>query len=182
MYVHCQDHFSSVGRSQHSDLQPIRPRHRRNIRSLRPAPHYTNVPNSQTHGHGMYPYNCAPSPLRSLNQILDHLLGPHDESTTYRKAELKTFVSLGVEDMLGEDEVALLGSVLEFSGKRVADVMVRALAMWLIARCSQSVLMCQTPLEDVFSLSAERIVVSCRLRISLIEQDDELVSEVCLAP
>jgi metal transporter CNNM len=52
------------------------------------------------------------------------MLGAHDEPTTYRKAELKTFVSLGVEDTLGEDEVALLGSVLEFSGKTVLDIMV----------------------------------------------------------
>lgn len=58
-------------------------------------------------------------------QLLDRLLGAHDEPTTYRKAELKTFVSLGVEDMLGQDEVALLGSVLEFAGKQVSDVMVR---------------------------------------------------------
>jgi metal transporter CNNM len=70
---------------------------------------------------------------------LDRLLGAHDEPTTYRKAELKTFVSLGVEDMLGQDEVALLGSVLEFSGKHVVDVM--------------------TPVEDMYSLSAEKIVV-----------------------
>jgi metal transporter CNNM len=43
---------------------------------------------------------------------------------TYRKAELKTFVSLGVEDKLGEDEVGILGSVLEFSGKVVGDILV----------------------------------------------------------
>ena len=56
--------------------------------------------------------------------MLDYTLGAEDESVKYRKAELKTFVSLGVEDELGEDEVALLGSVLEFSGKVVEDVMV----------------------------------------------------------
>lgn len=43
---------------------------------------------------------------------------------TYRKAELKAFVALGVEDELAEDELALLGSVLEFSGKTVSAVMV----------------------------------------------------------
>jgi metal transporter CNNM len=43
---------------------------------------------------------------------------------TYRKAELKTFVSFGVEDKLAEDEVAILGSVLEFSEKTVQDIMV----------------------------------------------------------
>lgn len=43
---------------------------------------------------------------------------------TYRKAELKTFVALGVEDKLADEELMLLGSVLEFSGKTVASVMV----------------------------------------------------------
>lgn len=52
------------------------------------------------------------------------MLGSHDEGVTYRKAELKTFVSLGVEDKLEEDEIAILGSVLEFSGKTVQDIMV----------------------------------------------------------
>jgi metal transporter CNNM len=52
------------------------------------------------------------------------MLGSHDEAITYRKAELKTFVSLGVEDKLQDDEVDLLGSVLEFSGKTVGEVMV----------------------------------------------------------
>lgn len=52
------------------------------------------------------------------------MLGPHDDGVTYRKAELKTFVSLGVEDKLAEDEIAILGSVLEFSGKVVGDIMV----------------------------------------------------------
>lgn len=59
---------------------------------------------------------------------------------TYRKAELKTFVSLGVEDKLQDEELLLLGSVLDFSGKTVGNVM--------------------TPMDDVFKLSAERIVVS----------------------
>lgn len=43
---------------------------------------------------------------------------------TYRKAELKAFVALGVEDKLAEDELQLLGSVLEFSGKTVGSIMV----------------------------------------------------------
>ncbi|RXK37609.1 hypothetical protein M231_05151 [Tremella mesenterica] len=71
------------------------------------------------------------------DQLLDHFLGAHG-GVTYRKAELKTFVSLGVEDKLQEDEVALLGSVLEFSGKTVEDVMTR--------------------LEDVYRLSGDKIV------------------------
>jgi hypothetical protein len=53
------------------------------------------------------------------------MLGSHDDGVTYRKAELKTFVSFGVEDELAEDEIAILGSVLEFSGKVVGDIMVR---------------------------------------------------------
>lgn len=56
------------------------------------------------------------------------MLGSHDEGVTYRKAELKTFVSLGVEDKLEEDEIAILGSVLEFSGKTVQDIMVSSYA------------------------------------------------------
>ena len=60
-------------------------------------------------------------------QLLDYTLGAHHDGVTYRKAELKTFVSLGVEDKLGEDELSLLGSVLEFSGKTVGNIMVRLL-------------------------------------------------------
>lgn len=48
---------------------------------------------------------------------------------TYRKAELKTFVSLGVEDELAEDEVAILGSVLEFAEKVVEDIMVNGMGI-----------------------------------------------------
>lgn len=58
-------------------------------------------------------------------QLLDYLFGAHDESVMYRKAELKAFVALGVEDKLADDELNLLGSVLEFSNKTVASVMVR---------------------------------------------------------
>lgn len=84
------------------------------------------------------------------------MLGAHDEPTTYRKAELKTFVSLGVEDTLGEDEVALLGSVLEFSGKSVLDIMVCiSFDDGVLCEADQ-----QTPVENVYSLSAEKIVVS----------------------
>jgi metal transporter CNNM len=82
------------------------------------------------------------------------MLGAHDEPTTYRKAELKTFVSLGVEDMLGADEVSLLGSVLEFSGKTVSDIMVGWWSMMVEETAD-----CQTPREDLYCLSAEKIVV-----------------------
>ena len=62
--------------------------------------------------------------LLTSAQLLDCMLGSENEGVTYRKAELKTFVSLGVEDKLEEDELAILGSVLEFSSKVVRDVMV----------------------------------------------------------
>jgi Mg2+/Co2+ transporter CorB len=52
------------------------------------------------------------------------MLGSGDEAITYRKAELKTFVALGVEDKLADDELGLLGSVLEFSEKKVSAIMV----------------------------------------------------------
>lgn len=57
------------------------------------------------------------------------MLGAHDEAITYRKAELKTFVALGVEDKLQDDELGLLGSVLEFSEKTVGNVMVGVLVI-----------------------------------------------------
>ncbi|ORY27814.1 hypothetical protein BCR39DRAFT_537401, partial [Naematelia encephala] len=83
---------------------------------------------------------------KPTGMLLDYMLGAHEEAITYRKAELKTFVSLGVEDKLGEEELSLLGSVLEFAGKTVEDIMI--------------------PREDVYSLSAEKIV------------DDELVADI----
>jgi metal transporter CNNM len=52
------------------------------------------------------------------------MLGSGDEAITYRKAELKTFATLGVEDKLADDELGLLGSVLDFSEKTVAVIMV----------------------------------------------------------
>ncbi|EJT47625.1 hemolysin [Trichosporon asahii var. asahii CBS 2479] len=58
--------------------------------------------------------------------VLDYLFGAHDDGVTYRKAELKAFVALGVEDKLADEELALLGSVLEFSGKTVSSVMLPA--------------------------------------------------------
>lgn len=62
--------------------------------------------------------------------MLDYLFGAHDDGVTYRKAELKAFVALGVEDKLADEELALLGSVLEFSGKTVSSVMVSP-SCWL---------------------------------------------------
>ncbi|WVQ69021.1 uncharacterized protein L199_007233 [Kwoniella botswanensis] len=75
---------------------------------------------------------------KPIGLILDYILGKHSDPVTYRKAELKTFVSLGVEDKLNEDELGLLGSVLEFSNKKVGGVM--------------------TAREDMYTLSSDRIV------------------------
>nr|XP_018265702.1 uncharacterized protein I303_02074 [Kwoniella dejecticola CBS 10117]OBR87860.1 hypothetical protein I303_02074 [Kwoniella dejecticola CBS 10117] len=75
---------------------------------------------------------------KPMGMALDYILGAHSDPVTYRKAELKTFVSLGVEDKLNEDELGLLGSVLEFSNKKVGDVM--------------------TAKEDMYTLSADKIV------------------------
>jgi metal transporter CNNM len=82
------------------------------------------------------------------------MLGSGDEAITYRKAELKTFVALGVEDKLGDDELGLLGSVLEFSEKEVSAIMESFFNRRIVAE-----LMRKTPTEDMYCLSAERIVV-----------------------
>ncbi|RSH84636.1 uncharacterized protein EHS24_006160 [Apiotrichum porosum] len=74
---------------------------------------------------------------KPIAMLLDYLFGAHDESVMYRKAELKAFVALGVEDKLADDELNLLGSVLEFSNKTVASVMV--------------------PLADVYQLPGDRV-------------------------
>jgi metal transporter CNNM len=62
--------------------------------------------------------------VKPMGMALDWMLGSGDEAITYRKAELKTFATLGVEDKLADDELGLLGSVLDFSEKTVAVIMV----------------------------------------------------------
>lgn len=73
-------------------------------------------------------------------KLLDWCLG-EDHGTTYRKAELKTFVSLhqtlGAEN-LSEDEVTIIRAVLDLNEKSVKDVM--------------------TPIDDVFILPADTIM------------------------
>lgn len=73
-------------------------------------------------------------------KLLDWCLG-EDHGTTYRKAELKTFVSLhqtlGAEN-LSEDEVTIIRAVLDLNDKTVKDVM--------------------TPIEDVYILSSDTIL------------------------
>ncbi|CAI2187125.1 18388_t:CDS:2 [Funneliformis geosporum] len=72
--------------------------------------------------------------------ILDFCLG-EQHGTMYRKSELKTFVSLhkngGIES-LNEDEVQIIGAVLDLREKPVSAIM--------------------TPLEDAFTLSADKVL------------------------
>ncbi|UZJ55070.1 hypothetical protein CBS101457_004390 [Exobasidium rhododendri] len=73
-------------------------------------------------------------------KLLDWSLG-EDHGTTYKKAELKTFVSLhqqlGTEN-LNEDEVTIIRAVLDLNDKTVQDIM--------------------TPIRDVFILSADTVL------------------------
>ena len=83
--------------------------------------------------------------------LLDRALG-HDEGVTYKKKELKTFVSLhrhlGAENLM-DDEVTIISAVLELSEKSIADIMV--------------------PIDNIYSLSSEQVL------------DEETVTEVlCL--
>uniref|UniRef100_A0A1D1YTD7 Protein MAM3 n=1 Tax=Anthurium amnicola TaxID=1678845 RepID=A0A1D1YTD7_9ARAE len=72
--------------------------------------------------------------------ILDFFLG-EQHGTMYRKSELKTFVSLhkngGIES-LNEDEVQIIGAVLDLRGKYVSEIM--------------------TPIEDVYTLRADEVL------------------------
>lgn len=82
--------------------------------------------------------------------LLDRVLG-HDEGVTYKKKELKTFVSLhrhlGAENLM-DDEVTIISAVLELSEKNISDIMV--------------------PIDDIYSLSSEQVL------------DEETVKEVRL--
>jgi metal transporter CNNM len=73
-------------------------------------------------------------------KLLDWSLG-EDHGTTYKKAELKTFVSLhqqlGTEN-LNDDEVTIIRAVLDLNDKTVEDVM--------------------TPIQDVFVMSADTVL------------------------
>ncbi|SNX84630.1 related to MAM3 - Protein required for normal mitochondrial morphology [Melanopsichium pennsylvanicum] len=73
-------------------------------------------------------------------KLLDWCLG-EEHGTTYRKAELKTFVSLHQQigtEHLHEDEVTIIRAVLELNDKTVRDVM--------------------TPIQDVFIMSSDSIL------------------------
>ncbi|CCV00555.1 unnamed protein product [Malassezia sympodialis ATCC 42132] len=73
-------------------------------------------------------------------KLLDYCLG-EEHGTTYRKAELKTFVSLhqqiGTEN-LNDDEVTIIRAVLDLNEKTLTDVM--------------------TPIEDVYTLPMDFVL------------------------
>ncbi|KAK9236136.1 hypothetical protein V1525DRAFT_363542 [Lipomyces kononenkoae] len=83
--------------------------------------------------------------------LLDHVLG-EDHGTVYRKAQLKTLVtlhrSMGVE-RLNKDEVTIISAVLDLNEKPVGNIM--------------------TPIQDVYTMSADRIL------------DEEAVEEILKA-
>ncbi|KAF2223821.1 hypothetical protein BDZ85DRAFT_114772 [Elsinoe ampelina] len=76
-------------------------------------------------------------------KLLDWLLG-EDHGTTYKKAGLKTLVTLhkslgpSPTDRLNEDEVTIISAVLDLKEKPVGDIM--------------------TPMDDVFTMSADTIL------------------------
>lgn len=76
-------------------------------------------------------------------KLLDYLLG-EDHGTIYKKAGLKTLVSLHMSlgkspgDRLNEDEVTLITAVLDLKAKPVGSVM--------------------TPLKDVFVMSSDTVL------------------------
>lgn len=76
-------------------------------------------------------------------KLLDKLLG-EDHGTVYKKSGLKTLVTLhktlgtSPGDRLNQDEVTIISAVLDLKEKSVGDIM--------------------TPMEDVFTMSADRIL------------------------
>lgn len=73
-------------------------------------------------------------------KLLDWCLG-EDQGTVYRKAELKTFVSLHKalgEETLTDDEVSIIRAVLDLNDKTLSDIM--------------------TPIEDVFTLPSDAVL------------------------
>ncbi|KAK8210457.1 hypothetical protein IWZ01DRAFT_452240 [Phyllosticta capitalensis] len=76
-------------------------------------------------------------------KLLDYLLG-EDHGTTYKKAGLKTLVTLhktlgtSPEDRLNQDEVTIISAVLDLKDKPVGSIM--------------------TPMNDVFTMSADTVL------------------------
>src|SRR6201992_629171 len=99
-------------------------------------------------------------------KLLDFLLG-EDHGTTYKKAGLKTLVTLhrtlstSPDERLNRDEVTIISAVLDLKAKPVGSIM--------------------TPMEDVFTLSADTILdvemmntilSECYSRIPIYPTDD----------
>jgi len=59
-----------------------------------------------------------------IAKLLDHVLGAN-ESHTYKKAELKSFLQFHRtgEEPLRDDEIAILNGVLELNNKKVDQIM-----------------------------------------------------------
>jgi metal transporter CNNM len=74
-----------------------------------------------------------------ISKLLDAVLGA-DEGTTYKKAELKSFLQFHRqgEEPLREDEISILNGVLELNTKHVEEIM--------------------TPMADVVTLSSDAIL------------------------
>lgn len=73
-------------------------------------------------------------------KLLDYCLG-EEHGTTYRKAELKTFVTLHQQigtEHLNDDEVTIIRAVLDLNDKTLRDVM--------------------TPIEDVYTLPSDHVL------------------------
>ena len=76
-------------------------------------------------------------------KLLDYLLG-EDHGTTYKKAGLKTLVTLhktlgtSPEERLNEDEVTIISAVLDLKAKPVGNIM--------------------TPMDDVFTMSSDTVL------------------------
>jgi metal transporter CNNM len=78
-----------------------------------------------------------------IARLLDYILG-EDHGTTYKKSGLKTLVTLHKTlgphpgDRLNQDEVTIISAVLDLKDKAVGDIM--------------------TPMEDVFTMSADTVL------------------------
>ncbi|KAF9806703.1 hypothetical protein IEO21_08578 [Rhodonia placenta] len=74
-----------------------------------------------------------------IAKLLDWVLG-HNDSHTYKKAELKSFLAFHRqgEEPLRDDEISILNGVLELNNKHVEEIM--------------------TSMEDVVTLSSDRIL------------------------
>ncbi|KAF8857968.1 DUF21-domain-containing protein [Acephala macrosclerotiorum] len=85
-------------------------------------------------------------------KLLDYLLG-EDHGTVYKKAGLKTLVTLhrtlgsSPTERLNQDEVTIISAVLDLKDKAVGDIM--------------------TPMEDVFTMSADTVLDEHTMNIIL---------------